>query len=595
MRILLTLVAAFLLFVAPLRGQRGDWYNDDGGYTFQGSGTKSDPYLISSVTALTYLAEQINVWPGKTFRGEYFLLTEDLDLGKHFWIPLGCEGHQPFQGMFDGNGKSIRNLYIGSMEVDNVYAAAGFFGRLGNGAKIENLTIDGGVIIGGGREITSRTGALAGYLLCSVSEGADSIVIRNCHTRNLKIVGANTEVANTGGLIGEGYSFSDGKGNAFILIENCSNEGVVLAQASNYPCSGGIIGKGRGHGYCDGPASSTGSFVLRSCLNSGEVTGGSTTGKDAISSTGGILGFGYGVGDSFEANNGYGFFVVEYCLNTGTVSGGDANSVQAFSYTGGLSGYGDGYGYGDSTRNASVAGYGRGVFLLRSSANRGAVRGGDIFDTTAISSTGGLLGYASGSSLGEGTGRRKNAHGSFVMRNCYSYASLTANQGFLGGLAGWLATIGQGRSHSVSSVIQNSYAAGSIQRGDTLVSLVAGGIIGRMQKSKAAEKAPQASGCVAALSCLDGYARRTFRIVGQIQGVRQPYANMLGRNYAYVREGDWLKAQTIKNGNNWDRSMLRIPVSSWNARETAWLIKEDGYALMPLLHHLPGQEAVPVP
>jgi hypothetical protein len=594
MRIYLTVITVILLFTVPLHGQRGDWYNDEGGYIFQGSGTKIDPYLISSVTALTHLAEQINIWPGKSFQGEYFMLTEDIDLGKHFWIPIGSEGHQPFRGVFDGNGKSIRNLYIGSLEVDNVYAAAGLFGHLGNGAKIENLTIDGGVVIGGGREAVSRTGCLAGYLLCSVSEGQDSIVIRNCHVKNVKVVGANTEVANTGGLAGEGYSFSDGEGNALILIENCSNDGVVRAQTSNFPCIGGIVGKGRGHGYCDGATSSAGSFVLRLCLNGGDVTGGSTTGKDAISSTGGILGFGYSSGDSYGTNNGLGFFVMENCLNAGTITGGNAFSAQAFSYTGGLLGYGDGYGYGDFRKDTSAIIYGRGAFIIRSSANRGAVQGGDVSDTTAISSTGGILGFASGSALSGETGR-KNAQGSFIMRNCYSYASITANRGFLGGLAGWLATIGQGSGHMVSAIIRDSYAAGSINKRDTVFPVITGGIVGRMQQSKEADKGPQVGVCLVALSYLSGYANRTFRIVGQIQGVRQPFTNILGRNYAYIKDGEWVKAKTIKNGNDWSRLMLRTPVSYWNVSDKVWVIKEDGYALMPVLNGVPGQGNVPVP
>ncbi|MDR0748564.1 MAG: hypothetical protein LBF62_03200 [Tannerellaceae bacterium] len=593
MRIFLAVIPVILLFTVPLHGQRGDWYNDEGGYTFQGSGTKSDPYLISSVTALTHLAEQINIWPGKSFQGEYFMLTEDIDLGKHFWIPIGSEGHQPFRGVFDGNGKNIRNLYIGSLEVDNVYAAAGLFGHLGNGAKIENLTIDGGVVIGGGREAVARTGGLAGYLLCSVSGGQDSIVIRNCHVKNTEVVGANTDIANTGGLAGEGYAFSDGEGHALILIENCSNDGVVRAQTSNFPCIGGIAGKGRGHGYCDETAPSAGSFVLRLCLNSGDVTGGSTTGKDAISSTGGILGFGYSSGDSYGTNNGSGFFVIENCLNSGTITGGHASSAQAFSYTGGLLGYGDGYGYGDFRKDTSATIYGRGDFIIRSSANRGAVRGGNVSDTTAISSTGGILGFASGSALGDETGH-KHAQGSFMMRDCYSYASIVANKGFLGGLAGWLATIGRGTGHTVSAIIRDSYAAGNINGRDTVFPVITGGIVGRMQQSKEAGKGPQVGVCLVALSYLNGYTNRTFRIAGQIQGVRQPFTNILGRNYAYIKDGKWVKAKTIKNGNDWSRLVPRIPVSYWN-KDKAWVIKGDGYALMPVLSNVPGQGDVPVP
>ena len=330
MRIASSITIIILLCSVSLYGQRGDWYNDEGGFTFQGSGTANDPYLISSITAFTFLAEQVNTWPGKSFEGEYFVLTEDLDLGKHFWIPAGSEAHQPFRGVFDGNGKVIRNLYIGSAEADNVFAATGLFGHLGNGAKIENLTIDGGSITGGGRETVSRTGGLAGYLRCSVSEGKDSIVIRNCHIRQMKIAGAGAETSHTGGLAGEVYSFSDG-GEAFVLIENCHNGSEVRASAaSDFPYTGGIAGKGQGHGYCDGVLPSTASFVLRSCSNSGDIRGGNAAGKDAVSSTGGILGFGYGSGYGYGNNKGSGSLIVECCLNSGVIRGGDATGDQAF-------------------------------------------------------------------------------------------------------------------------------------------------------------------------------------------------------------------------------------------------------------------------
>jgi hypothetical protein len=598
MRTTLALTLVLLLLAAPLAGQRGDWYNDEGGYSFQGSGTRNDPYLISSVTALTFLAEQVNMWPGKSFQGEYFRLTDDIDMGKHYWIPVGSEAHQPFRGVFDGNGKSIRNLYIGSTEVDNVYAAAGLFGYLGNGARIENLTIEGGVIIGGGREAVARTGSLAGYLLCSVSEGKDSIVIRNCRASNMKIVGANTEVANTGGLIGEGYAFSDGDGDALILLENCTSNSTVSASASDFPYVGGIVGKGRGHGYCDGAASSTGTFIIRSCRNEGEVKGGSASGKEAIASTGGILGFGYSSGDGYGNSNGSGAFTIEYCLNTGAITGGEAAGAQAFSYTGGIAGYGDGYGYSDLSKNTSGNGYGYGTFVVQASANRGTVRGGSVSDHTAVASTGGIVGFASGSASDEGA-KGGRAYGSFIMRNCYSYASLTARRGFLGGLAGSLATTGHGANHTLSAAILDSYAAGSLNRGDTIFPVVTGGIAGRMQQSKEASKGPQAGRCLAAFSYLNGYAGRTFRIVGQLQGVQQPLTSMLSRNYAHIAAGEWAKTKSIKNGSDWSRSMFSAPVSLWIANDKnndkIWTVKEDGFALMPVLNHVSGQEDVPVP
>ncbi|MDR1343989.1 MAG: hypothetical protein LBJ39_01425 [Tannerellaceae bacterium] len=589
MRILLiTLVAT--LYIMPLHGQRGDWYNDEGGYSFEGKGTVERPYLISSVEGLVFLAEQVNIWPGVSFQGEYFMMTEDIDLGEHYWIPVGNEAHQPFRGVFNGNGKTIRNLYIGSGDGNNVYTAAGFFGHLGNGARVENLTISGGIIFGGGRDDVSRTGCIAGYLLCSVSDENDSIIVRNCHVGEMHLTGADTEVANTGGLTGECYSFSGGGGEALILIENCSYSGTVSAQPSNLPYTGGIAGKGRGHGYGAGAGASAGMLVFRSCLNRGNITGGDTRGAEATSSTGGILGFGYGSGDGSVGSSGSGSVTIEYCMNAGTITGGDAGDAQAFSYAGGLAGYGDGSGYdsGDSKDGTSGNSYGYGMFAIRSSANRGGVTGGDASDTTAVASTGGLLGF--GSSSASGGDGKDDAYGVFSVRDCYSYAPVMAKSGFAGGLAGWIATIGKG---SVSSIVRDSYAAGSIMS-DTFSKVVAGGIAGRMYKSEDAVRGPQIGNCLAALSYLNGDAGMTFRIAGQVEGVRRPFNGILGRNYAFVRDGEWSEASTLKNGRDWSRMMRGMPVSSWN-RSDVWVIRNDGRGLMPVLANIPWQENVPVP
>ena len=444
--------------------------------------------------------------------------------------------------------------------------------------------------MGGGRELVSCTGSLAGYVLCSVSEEEDSVVIRNCHNRNVQITGADTEAAYTGGLIGEAYAFSDGNGSALVLVDECTNSGAVAGGDTAFPYTGGIAGKGHGRGYCDGAAASVGTFILRACVNRGRVAGGKAGAKDAISSTGGLLGFGYGSGDGYGKGEGAGVFRIEYCLNAGSVAGGDAAGPQAFSYTGGIFGYGDGYGFADKPANASEAGHGSGAFSIRASANRGAVRAGRTLERTALSASGGIAGFASGSAAGEGYGA-----GSFSMRNCYSYASVAGAQGFVGGLAGWLATSGNGAHHAASAVVQNSYAAGSINRGDTLLSVVAGGIAGRVRQSKEAVRAPLIENCLAALSYLNGAAGKTFRIAGQLQGVRRALAGALNRNYACVEEGEWVESRTVKNGYDWNRSMLNVPVAYWNTKEIVWEIVEDGQALMPSLRNVAEQGFLPVP
>jgi hypothetical protein len=592
MRSLFSVVVFIFCCVAPVVAQRGDWYNDEGGFKFEGSGTETDPYRISSVTALAFLAEQVNMWPGKSFHGEYFVLTDDLDLGLHYWIPIGSEAHQPFRGLFDGNGKSIRNLFIGSTEVDNVYAAAGLFGYLGNGAKVENLTLEGGIIIGGGREDVSRTGALAGYLLCSVSEEKDSIVVRNCHIRGMQIAGGSTQTTHTGGLAGEAYAFADGGGEALIRIEYATNHSAISApDSSAYPYTGGLLGKGHGQGYSNEQTPASGRVVLNRCLNAGNIRGGAAAGKDAVSSTGGILGYGYGSASADGSGDALGALLLEYCLNRGRILGGDALAYQSLSWAGGLSGYADGSGYGYRLAPVpSEAGSGSGRFTVHASANLGEVQGGEGRNANSVVAVGGILGYASASAWADSLAGNAG-YGLLAIRNCYSHAPLVAPSGSLGGLAGHLASTGRGENHRISVRILNSYVAGSLEAKDTLQPAAAGGIVGRVQKSKEARRAPQVGNCVARLTRLNGPPGRTFRIVGALQGVARPLTAALSRNYARVETGEWVKIRSIKNGHAWSESPLALPLSEWNINEKVWQIKtEDG---LPKLLHLPGQNPAP--
>ncbi|MCD7985477.1 MAG: InlB B-repeat-containing protein, partial [Klebsiella quasipneumoniae] len=82
-----------------------------------GTGTQSDPYLISSAAELAKLAQDVNhlddLYDG--YRNVYFLQTEDIDICGNQWTPIGRfvpsgGTSQPFLGYYDGNGKTINAL-----------------------------------------------------------------------------------------------------------------------------------------------------------------------------------------------------------------------------------------------------------------------------------------------------------------------------------------------------------------------------------------------------------------------------------------------------------------------------------------------------
>ena len=56
-------------------------------YSWYGSGTRGDPYLIKNIDQLEELSDAVN--SGTDFDGVYFELVNDLDFGKSNFIPIG--------------------------------------------------------------------------------------------------------------------------------------------------------------------------------------------------------------------------------------------------------------------------------------------------------------------------------------------------------------------------------------------------------------------------------------------------------------------------------------------------------------------------
>jgi hypothetical protein len=595
-KLLIIITSITCMFPSYGYAQRGDWFNDPDGFSFAGSGSYYDPYLINSVTALAHLAERVNRWEGEDFRGAHFLLAADLDLRQHYWIPIGSNRATPFRGIFNGNGHTIRNLFIGSPGSDNVFESSGLFGYLGSGAMIVNLVVEGGMITGGGRESTSKAGCIAGSLECSISGGQDSVVIRNCHNAGVNIKAGTAETSIAGGIAGEAYAFANGAGAAVIVVEQCSSSGNVAGTTARRSFTGGIIGRARGHGFSSGPVSAAGLCLVYSSRNIGSVNGGTAYGKDAISSAGGIMGYGHGSGEGAgqAPRPGEGICSIKYCINAGSIKGGDAPSAYAHTHAGGILGYGDGYGYG--TQPAASVTAGAGTFTLQSSANLGRVEGASAVNHLAVSSTGGVLGFASASAFaaGEALYNNSSSAGRFSMENCYSHAAIAARRGTAGGLAGCLATLGNGANRKAQATLRNSFAAGTINKSDTIFPVATGGLVGRMQKSPAAAAPPQVSNCLAALEYLNGALNRTCRIVAELSGITGTPPQALSNNYARVREGRWNDAIPALNGGEWNLSILSPPLAQWDFSNKTWIAEPDR-ASLPLLGRLPGQRPVPIP
>ena len=110
--------------------------DDDDGGTWSGNG--DDGYTLDS----------------HDHQADYFPVDED---GAGGWLPIG-DGNNPFAAVFDGNGRSIRNLAI---RRDQTHV--GLFGAIGDKAAIRNLgLIDNLVDYTGNSDNPKHIGGLAG-------------------------------------------------------------------------------------------------------------------------------------------------------------------------------------------------------------------------------------------------------------------------------------------------------------------------------------------------------------------------------------------------------------------------------------------------
>ena len=102
-----------------------------------GTGTKDDPWLISNDLELAKLAHDVTNGNTKAmFAGKYFKLTDDIDLSKGKWMPIGTwkcnkkDNDRYFAGKFDGDGHTISNMLIEWVNAEVFEASWGLFGRL---------------------------------------------------------------------------------------------------------------------------------------------------------------------------------------------------------------------------------------------------------------------------------------------------------------------------------------------------------------------------------------------------------------------------------------------------------------------------------
>lgn len=262
------LFTMLMLVMAILMPYGGAWAQTQ---PSKGDGKKDSPYIITKAEELAWFRDQVN-------SGQYSICAKIADnvevidmstvchaadksqnLEEKSWVPIGNRNIIKYRGTFDGNGKTITNLYINASQtsqnnmglfgytyqstiknltfenanVTNTQSNTGILvGKAGYGSTLQNIKISKTCQIKGG----NYTGGIAGEL-----DGNAYNCVNYATVQGIKYVG---------GFLGM-YSR---KGNS---ITACANYGNVTASSE---MAGGLVGYFRGG-------------TIQDCANYGDVKG----------------------------------------------------------------------------------------------------------------------------------------------------------------------------------------------------------------------------------------------------------------------------------------------------------------------------------
>lgn len=316
-----------------------------------GNGTKENPFEITSVAELYWLAEVVNgdkcsEYGGGNCSAE---LTTNLTVNSNLlgennanvdadgkfdenafsyalisWTPIGT-GDFPYAGTFDGNGKTIGGLYLN----DHLKHDVGLFGFV-KGGTIQNVGVvdsyfygdyDIGGVVGnldGGKVVNCYNNGV----VRAISKNVGGVVAYDMNGKisdsyNIGVVyGAKDYVGGVAGYV-EGDS-----------ITNCYNTGAIdgpsyeIGGVVGFVKNGGVInsyntGSVNGFGTVGGVVGELDESLASNVYNTAEVSGKE---DDAV---GGLAGY----VDEGEVSNGYNIGPVKGVSFVGGIAGGSSESI----------------------------------------------------------------------------------------------------------------------------------------------------------------------------------------------------------------------------------------------------------------------------
>ncbi len=132
-------------------------------------------YIVTSGAELAWIANESN--KGAAYTHD-FVIANDIDLGRHNWKPIGHNANTStknyFAGNIDGQGFTIKGLYIESSAGDtNIGFIGGFGGEYAKTATIKNLNLEGEIVV------STCSNADIGTLIGFVNDLKE---VTNCHS-----------------------------------------------------------------------------------------------------------------------------------------------------------------------------------------------------------------------------------------------------------------------------------------------------------------------------------------------------------------------------------------------------------------------------
>lgn len=280
---------------------------------FTGSGTNNDPYKIENIEDLIKLSKNVN--NGKSYSNQYFELTNKLDFqsdesykepnaqygdlnndgnaetikkelttGNGFKA-IGDAEENPFEGIFNGNNKTIKNLTINVNNIEDK-AFVGLFGI--NKGTISNVKIIGNVIVDD--NLVNKQIYIG--MVCAKNQG----LIQACNaegdiTATINGENTTTEVAgivaeNSGKIIDTANSvnITANQLKAGIVAKNMVSENIENSgQIVNCTNTGNIKEDAGSDYYTAGIVADNDRGNITTCNNNGTITGKKVGGVAGIS------------------------------------------------------------------------------------------------------------------------------------------------------------------------------------------------------------------------------------------------------------------------------------------------------------------------